>query len=464
MESRWYNLRANITMILVIVIFVINGGAQYLLYSNQDVLAQIFFGDPTITAPIRIIIAISLITSAATMIIWGYFGDKYSKKNVLIISTLIWIAACLYIFFIPNISFTQLLVGQIFFGLGFGAVWPICYSLLGDIVKPESRGKVFSVVNMTIGAGLVIGLFLGSAFPEINNWQMPFLLISIIGIGLIGMLFFIGTDLKRGGAEHELKDVLEEGAIYTYEISRAHLKAIWKKKSNINMFLQGIPGMIPWAVLLIAMPTYFQFLGFDKASASLIVVLSQVTNVFGALWAGWYGDRLALKSQKSRVLMVAHTILIPIPFFVAAFLLPYPMVAPNSGLDTFFAHPIFLIGFLLLNFGSFFAAAAGVNWYAIVEEFNEPEIRSTIISFHALTDRVGNAIGPFIAAGFNVLFLSLFGAQWADPGAIAVACLFWIPCAYFWYRSRKSIEQDVQDMKSLLSKRAEEMGQTLERK
>jgi MFS family permease len=461
MESRWYNLRANITIILVIVIFIINGGAQFLLYSNQDTLATIFFGDPTKTAPIRIVIAISLLTSAATMVIWGYFGDKSSKKNVLIISSIIWIAACFYIYFMPNISYNQLLLGQIFFGLGFGAVWPICYSLLGDIVKPESRGKVFSIVNMTIGAGLVIGLFLGSWFPDASNWQVPFLIIAIIGLALVIIFFIFGIDLQRGGAEHELQQVLEKGAIYTYDISREHLRALWRKRSNINMFLQGIPGMIPWAVLLIAMPAYFQFLGFNEVSASFIVVLSQVTNVFGALWAGWYGDRLAARSQRSRVLMVAYTILIPIPFFIAAFLMPYPVVPPNSGLDMFFGQPLFLIGFLLLNIGSFFAAAAGVNWYAVVEEFNEPEVRSTIISFHALTDRVGNAIGPFIAAGFSVLFLNLFGAQWQDPGAIAVACLFWIPCSYFWFRSRKSIEQDVQAMKALLKKRAEEMGQKL---
>jgi MFS family permease len=95
MDERWYNIRVNFTVILLIIIFVINSGAQFLLYSNQNVLAEFFFGStaPEYVANIRWIIAGSLLVSAATMIFWGYISDKYSKKNILILSSLVWIAA-----------------------------------------------------------------------------------------------------------------------------------------------------------------------------------------------------------------------------------------------------------------------------------------------------------------------------------------------------------------------------------
>ncbi len=459
MSDRWYDLRVNFTVILVIIIFIVNNGAQFLLYSNQNVLAEFFFGSTSAeaVANIRWVIAASLLTSAATLVFWGYFSDKYSKKYMLIFSSTIWIIACYFIFFMGStITFSQLLIAQIFFGLGFGAVWPICYSLLGDIVKPENRGKTYSIVNLVTGAGLAIGLFMGSLFS--SYWQMPFLIISIIGTFIVLAFLVIGTDLKRGGAEHELKEVLEEGAIYNYEIKPEHLKQLWRKRTNINLFLQGIPGMIPWAILLLIAPIYFQNLGFEENNANLIVLGSQITNVFGAIFAGWYGDRLGLRSQAKRVLFVALCILIPVPFFIAAFLLPYPYVGPDAGLGAFFANPLFIIGFILISIGSFLAGSAGVNWYSIISDVNEPETRATIISFHALTDRIGNAFGPMFAAIAGPL-LVVGGSS--DPWIIVIGVLFWIPCAYFWFRAMKSVDPDVKEMRDLLKQRAKELSKGL---
>ena len=459
MAERWYDFRVTITVILVIAIFIINNGAQFLLYSNQNVLALSLLGSESAQALalIRWVIAASLLTSAATMVFWGYFSDKYSKKYILIISSVIWIAACFYIFFDTGITYEGLLISQILFGLGFGAVWPICYSLLGDIVKPEKRGIVFSVVGLTLGLGMALGLFLGSWFS--GWWQYPFFLISLIGSILIVIFLILGTDLKRGAAEHELKKVLEEGAIYTYNIKAEHLRTIWKKPTNVYLFIQGIPGMIPWAVILIIGPIYFQNLGFEPNTANLIILGSQITSIVGSIWSGWYGDRLALRSQRKRLLFVALAILIPVPFFFSAFLLPYPPVGPDAGLGVFFATPLYIVGFLLIAIGSFFAGAAAPNWFSAAEDVNEPEKRGTIISFHTLTDRVGNALGPVLAATIGPILAISTGQS--EAWIIAIGILFWIPCAFFWLRAAKHVDKDVQEMKRLLKERAKELEQGL---
>jgi MFS family permease len=454
MNERWYNLRVQVTVLFVILIFIINNGAQYLIYSNQQVIADNLGRS---IADIRLMISASLFVSAGTLVFWGYFGDKFSKKYVLIVSSIIWILASFYIS--STTTFEGLFLGEILFGLGFGAVWPICYSLLGDIVKPENRGKVFSVVNLTTGVGLVIGLFLGSAFQ--SDWRFPYMIVSILGTVNILVFLFIGTDLKRGGAEHELKNALTQGAVYTYEIKREHLKTVWKKRTNVNLFLQGIPGCIPWAVLLIIVPIYFQNLGFEPTTANLIAVLSQGSTVVGSLFAGWYGDRLALKSQRNRLLFVGLSILIPVPFFISAFLLPYPSVPANSGFGVFWITPLYPLGFLLITIASFFSSNAGVNWYSIVEAVNEPEVRATIIGFHAVTDRIGTAIGPGLAGVLSAGLAGVFGPQWGDPGAIVIASLFWIPCALIWLWNMRYIDKDVGGMKSLLAERAKDMEKGL---
>lgn len=461
MKINWENFRVNFTVITVIIIFVINYAAQYLLYSNQDVLAQEFFGStsPDAIANIRWMIGASLLVCAATMIFWGYFGDKYSKKWVLILSSIIWITACYFIFFIPNISYSQLFLSQIFFGLGFGAVWPICFSLLGDVVKPERRGLVFSTVSLLVGLGPVIGLFLGSIYAF--AWRMPFLIISILGTGLIGIFSILGIDLKKGGAEHELKTVLDQGAVYSYGIKREHLKTLWKKGINVNLFLQGIPGCIPWAVLLIVAPTFFHSLGFDKDTAVLIIIFSQAPSALGTFFGGWYADRLVRKSQTSRLKFLIICLVLPIPFIIAAFLLPYSAVGPDAGFGVFWTTPLYPLGFLLIGIGSFFSPIPGNNYFAVIEAANEPELRSTIISFQKVNDNLGSAIGPGLAAILSVFFSGIFSERWGDPFTVAVAILFWIPCAYFWTRAGKTIEQDVQQMQDLLKERAKELEQYL---
>jgi len=461
MQNKWENFRINSTVIIVIVIFVINYAAQYLLYSNQDTLAA-QFNRPI--ADIRWMIGASLLVCAGTIILWGYFGDKYSKKRVLICSSIIWIIACYFIYFTPAITYTQLFIWQLFFGLGFGAVWPICFSLLGDIVKPERRGLVFSTISLLVGIGPVIGLFLGSIYESM--WQMPFLIISILGTGLICLYSIIGIDLKKGRAEHELKKILDQGAVYRYEIKREYLRKLWSKGTNVNLFLQGIPGCIPWGVLLIVAPTFFHALGFDKNTAVLIIILSQTPSALGTFFGGWYADRLVLKSQISRLKFLTICLVLPVPFIIAAFLLPYPFVGSmpgksDAGLGVFLTTPIYLLGFLLMGIGTFFTPIPGNNYFAVIEAANEPELRGTIISFQKVNDNVGTALGPFLAASLSTFFGGLFNERWGDPLAVAVGILFWIPCAYFWSRAWKTIEPDVQQMKNLLKERAKELEQHL---
>ena len=97
MDDKWYNLRVNLTVILVLVIFIVNNGAQFLLYSNQEVLALEFFGStaPQYLANIRWVIAASLLTCGGCALTPGWeecFGRVLrGKKGRAIIERLRWL-------------------------------------------------------------------------------------------------------------------------------------------------------------------------------------------------------------------------------------------------------------------------------------------------------------------------------------------------------------------------------------
>jgi MFS family permease len=216
--------------------------------------------------------------------------------------------------------------------------------------------------------------------------------------------------------------------------------------------------------MLIIAPKFFFDLGFDKNTANLIIILSQTPSALGAIFGGWYADRLVQRSQASRLKFLTMSLLIPIPFLITAFLLPYSYVGPEAGFGVFWTTSLYPLGFILIGIGSFFATIPGNNYFAVIEAANEPELRSTIISFQKVNDNLGSAIGPGLAATLSVFFSSHFGLRWGDPFAVTIAILFWIPCAYFWFRAMKTIEHDVQQMKSLLLERAKELDQNLKPK
>jgi MFS family permease len=118
-------------------------------------------------------------------------------------------------------NFEQLFAARAIMGLGFGGEWAAGAVLLGEVIRPEHRGKALGTMQAgwAVGwgvAALLYGLFF-SIFPQETAWRVLFL----VGIAPALLVFWV-------------RRYVEEPAVYRE--SKAKLAASGERVSLLEIF------------------------------------------------------------------------------------------------------------------------------------------------------------------------------------------------------------------------------------
>ncbi|KAK3236826.1 hypothetical protein CYMTET_53060 [Cymbomonas tetramitiformis] len=141
---------------------------------------------------------------------------------------------------------------------------PLMFSILGDLFAPEQRNTMAAIIGTASGLGLIVGQVLAGALSP--DWRLPFLIVSVPTM-FIGLVTFLSTqEPSRGAAEEALQMMQKAGLEYHTKINFSRLQDILHIPTNLLIFLQAIPGCIPWGML----NTYFNdFMAQDHPDASI---------------------------------------------------------------------------------------------------------------------------------------------------------------------------------------------------
>ncbi|MCK4688195.1 MAG: MFS transporter, partial [Candidatus Lokiarchaeota archaeon] len=173
--------------------------------------------------------SIFLMVGAISSLLWALLGDKFSRKNLLIISTLEW--SILTLLTILSTDFLSLLIFQIIAAIGFGAALPLVFSLIVDFVETEGLGKKFGVLSAVYVLGNGLGQMLSGFLIDYYTWQTPLLIISIFGFVCTGLLFLVKEPVR--GAKDKLYKTIDESALgLGYKVKLKDFKQIWKIKTT----------------------------------------------------------------------------------------------------------------------------------------------------------------------------------------------------------------------------------------
>ncbi len=369
-----------------------------------------------------------LIVGAVSSLMWAILGDKFSRKILLVISTLEWSVLMVLTMFSTN--FFSLLIFQLITAIGFGAALPLIFSLTVDLVDPKSRGKKFGTLSAVYVLGNGLGQVLSGFLIDYYVWQIPILIISIGGFACTGLLFLI-EDPSRGSKD-ELYGAIDEGAPgLGYKIKFNDLKQIWKIKSTLWILLLNFAMFISIGAIssfFISMLKNDYELSSTLATGVLILVFGTQVPA-GPLFGKW-GDKIYETEKKGRMKVVLICLLTGSILYIIAFSLFF--ISTEL--------PFAIVFIVLAISGAFLFGGIDPLTQATLG-INPPQIRSTIYSLNYLTYTFGRSISLLLLGQFFVIFNNVYSPGYLILSIMALICtLVLIPIMKFLPRDIESIK------------------------
>ncbi|CAG8950927.1 hypothetical protein HYFRA_00003144 [Hymenoscyphus fraxineus] len=117
-------------------------------------------------------LSVYVLASAFGPLVIGPLSEMYGRKRIVHITNiwfLVWNLICGF----AN-SKGLLLASRLFAGFGASAVYSVAYGVLGDIWRPEERGRSLSTYLLIPLLGAAIGPIMGGFIVDYSNWRWMF--------------------------------------------------------------------------------------------------------------------------------------------------------------------------------------------------------------------------------------------------------------------------------------------------
>ena len=428
--------RARIVLFLMLFMMVFLNADQMVMSPNiGEIEAE--FG--ITKADIGLIQGSFTIVGALVSLVWGFLADKYNRKLLLLLSVLVGEIPCFLSAFVQ--SFPQLFITRALTGIGVGALFPVVFSFAGDTFKESHRPKVNAFLSTAISLGAIVGMVIAGFTGSTLGWRIPFIIVSLPNIFLALAFYFLAEEPRRGAAEVAVGELVDKGYSYAGKVKLSDYLNLFRVRTNLVLFIQGILGTIPWGAIPYYLVNYFEtYKNLSKESATLIFMFFGVGNVLGIFLGGLIGG-LLYKRKPSYMPLFSGGMTIA-GTFVALGALNFPPVEGTGG---------FLMLGLLGMVAAVTASMIGPNMKTMLMNVNEPESRGRIFSVFNLTDSLGTGFGQFFAGTLATAVGSL-------GVAMNASALFWLPCGLVLLVAALTFPRDI----TRLHTRMQEVAKTME--
>jgi len=422
-----------LSLILFIATVTLISSVSNMISPNLLIISA-YFGFGGNTVPLGILTSSFTFLSGVTMLIFGYLSDKIVRKWIVIGGALIFSVFSTLTILVPPGFFGYILffIFTIMTGVGYGALIPSTFSLIGDIVSEGDRSKGFSFFSISSLIGMVLGTSLATFSAD---WRTAFTLIGVAGL-IVTVLFTFFKEPSRIGRDY-LNIRAEDVAEYSYRIKRADLPIIFKKKANVWLVINFVD-TIPTGIILFLLFAYMEdYHGIPSDITLYYLLLILLATLIGTVVFGYVGDKLFRKgNKKARVKLALYGNILPIPFIFIALIIPFK--SPNL-------MPGIIIWTILFMIGIFLNGAVNGNWYATVVDLNLPEHRGTVLATSNFFDIIGRSIGPLIGAIIADTLGFVFGMM--------VSIFFWILIPLFWIAVIRNVVPEMEKTAEIFKER-----------
>eukprot|EP00884_Botryococcus_braunii_P001211 jgi/Botrbrau1/11090/Bobra.0219s0002.2 len=379
--------------------------------------------------------AVFFAVGAPAAFVIGYLSHRMNRKDLLFLVILLGEGPCLATYWVRK--YWQLLLLRTLTGIAVGGVTPLVFSLIGDLFYVDQRSTASAAVQIAVGLGLAMGTGVAGAVGPVWGWRWPFVLVAIPAVACATIMLFTTREPPRGCTEEALQERYGEGNFqYEEAITWRKISALLRIPSNLCVTLQGLPGCLPWGVLL----TFFIDFFHEEKGASihfgtLLVMVCGLGGAVGVLGGGWLGQLLHNRSPTLMPLFAGATVA------AAAFPTWYLINAPlprTAAMYSALYVSTFLSGVL--------SGTPGPNARAVLIDVNEPETRGVALAMMTVLDDLGKGAGPFLVAQFI--------AAWGRLAAFNFAIGGWLLCGFSFGCAALFLARDEAAMQERLRERA----------
>jgi predicted MFS family arabinose efflux permease len=400
------------------------------LFADQNLMApnltQIAdeFGFTPVERDTRLAGEISLwfwLVGGVTSVGIGYLTDRVRRTRL--------IAAVVFLGEIPCFltgfaeTYDQLLWLRVLTGVGIGGVFPLIYSLLGDYFPPRLRAAATALIGLAMGVGIALGQLLAGGLGQTHGWRLPFMIVAVPNFVLAPLFLATIREPARGRTEAA---VAASGHGYSGRITWAAYEQLFRIRTNLLVFVQGLFGTVPWGVFFVYLNDFLaQDKGYGVQTATNVVVGIGGAAILGGFAGGLLGNRLYNRHPRYLPLLCAVTTFTAVIPTAALIQFPSQIGVPDPPIL-----PLLLMGAA----SGFTAAMTSPNIRAVLLNVNAPETRGSIFALYNLFDDLGRGLGPF--------FIGLLIASLGRVQAFHVANLLWVVCGVLLLVMSRSFPRD----------------------
>jgi MFS family permease len=228
-------------------------------------------------------------------IFWGPLSDRWVRKYIIVIGTVVWSALTWMTAFVIN--FPQLLAARASMSFAEGCFNPSAYALLTDTFPKRRHGLVLGLMSLTYPLGTAAALIIASLIGT-QRWRQPFIIFGVIGIFLGILVLWLVREPARGATEEAVQVV--EGQ-YIGRFSLKEFKKVLAIPTVILAFaLDTCQAAVNWSFAFWA-PSYLTRyeIAPDSETAAIALLPAILGFVTGALLGGWLIDKLASSSNRA---------------------------------------------------------------------------------------------------------------------------------------------------------------------
>ncbi|KAL0838890.1 hypothetical protein ABMA28_016910 [Loxostege sticticalis] len=132
--------------------------------------------------------------------IFGYLGDRYSRRVIMAFGVGLWSLTTLVGSFIPSFAWFAVFRGLV--GIGEASYSTIAPTIISDLFVGNVRSKMLAFFYFAIPVGSGMGYIVGSeAGAAAGNWRVGLRVTPFLGALAVALIIWVMKDPERGAAE-----------------------------------------------------------------------------------------------------------------------------------------------------------------------------------------------------------------------------------------------------------------------